>query len=199
MDITKTITEYADEILRSINDDIAEGVVPAGVCSFAELHSHVDANDYTIDADLLPDDDADYEFINDVETLVSRRLASRVLIPGTPVEYEIGSHTLKGTVRGLLPATGDEPMRVVIDTATGGTATAFPIDVKRDSDRCPVCDGETDTSDAVAVWASPVSGTLIAVTCSDECADRLGAHRDRHGALTTAAVPAARATFLARD
>jgi hypothetical protein len=31
---------------EEISDDIAAGIVPAGVASFAELHDYVDANEY---------------------------------------------------------------------------------------------------------------------------------------------------------
>lgn len=205
MNVTKTAAEYAAAIVELVDEDIAEGVVPAGVCSFVELHDHVDANEYTIDAGLFPESDDDFEFIATVEHLVARLLAERVLVAGTPVEYEIGEDTTKGTVRELLPAVAGtvgseaQPMRVVIERADGGVVTVFPLNVKRDSDRCPVCDSDADAADAVAVWASATSGTLIAVTCSDECADRLGEHRDGRGVLAMSAVPAARAAFLARD
>lgn len=44
--IVPTITVAKDLAKRQILDDIADGIVPASVSSFAELHQYVDANEY---------------------------------------------------------------------------------------------------------------------------------------------------------
>lgn len=44
----------ADEIVKMIADDVRAGVVPEGLSEFSQLHDHVDANEYAIQAyDLL--------------------------------------------------------------------------------------------------------------------------------------------------
>jgi hypothetical protein len=40
------VAAYADQIMREVEDDIAEGTVPVGVGTFTDLHSYLDANDY---------------------------------------------------------------------------------------------------------------------------------------------------------
>lgn len=44
-----TTQELAQECMRLISADISSGQVPAGVTSFDELHSYVDANTYTLE------------------------------------------------------------------------------------------------------------------------------------------------------
>lgn len=43
---TERIHEYADKIVTLVHEDKAEGVVPADVHTFTDLHDHVDANMY---------------------------------------------------------------------------------------------------------------------------------------------------------
>lgn len=71
---------YADSIMAEIDHDISIGQVPATVASFAELHDHVDGNDYALQC--IPQDAAGcwdewMELANEVEAEVSRRLAAR--------------------------------------------------------------------------------------------------------------------------
>ncbi len=85
---TATISHYADEIIKAIDEDIANGSAPVGIASFSALHDHVDANMYVIDVmqgDFPePDEDAEILF-GDEETdaanaamdEVDRRLAAR--------------------------------------------------------------------------------------------------------------------------
>ena len=78
------ITRWADQIMTMVDEDISEGVVPADVVSFRDLHGHVDANDYLEHADVpygtdLADDDdpAGVNLVNEVTDEVTRRLAAR--------------------------------------------------------------------------------------------------------------------------
>ena len=41
-----SISQYADQIVELIREDITEGVVPAEVRDYSDLHGHVDANEY---------------------------------------------------------------------------------------------------------------------------------------------------------
>lgn len=66
------VAKHADRVMGAIQDDIDAGRVPATVRSFAELHDHLDANEYT--ADIETDDD--FELVNAIENEVSRRLAA---------------------------------------------------------------------------------------------------------------------------
>ncbi len=87
---TRTASEYAGEIMAEIDSDITATVVPATVASFSELHDYVDANDYTIQAGIPYDLQADggMDLVHDVEEEVTRRLAARApLGPGYPVRY----------------------------------------------------------------------------------------------------------------
>lgn len=49
------ITGWAAQILTAIDDSIAEGVLPATVRSFTDLHDHCDANDFLTEADVPHD------------------------------------------------------------------------------------------------------------------------------------------------
>jgi len=51
------VSHYADMIIAAIRGDMAAGLIPLAAGSFAELHDHVDANEYVIDA--FGDDYAD--------------------------------------------------------------------------------------------------------------------------------------------
>ncbi|MBM0260107.1 hypothetical protein [Micromonospora sp. 4G55] len=44
------VRRFADLILAAIDEDISQGVVPAGIGSFVDLHRYLDANDYLITA-----------------------------------------------------------------------------------------------------------------------------------------------------
>lgn len=72
------ISKYADAIMSEIRADVKAGTVPATVKSFSDLHSYVDANDYA--SQVIPQGDLTWdawmELANDVETEVSRRLAT---------------------------------------------------------------------------------------------------------------------------
>jgi hypothetical protein len=55
---TLTPDLYAAQVLSAILSDVAAGIVPAAqVASFVDLHDHVDANEYLIDAEVPFDDD----------------------------------------------------------------------------------------------------------------------------------------------
>ena len=75
-----TADRYVAEILTMINEDIVSGTVPRTVASFSELHSYVDANTYTIDADVPYDLMADggMDLVHDVEARVGRALAANI-------------------------------------------------------------------------------------------------------------------------
>lgn len=66
--------QLADAMWTSIQEDMAEGVVPASVATFGELHEHVDANCYALDH--LPDYsfEAHNALINAAEDICNVRL-----------------------------------------------------------------------------------------------------------------------------
>lgn len=75
--------KLATEIMAMVIEDIAEGLVPATVTSFQELHSYTDANMYLEAAGQPWTWESDEEFIalidetNAITDEVSRRLAER--------------------------------------------------------------------------------------------------------------------------
>ena len=92
------ISVYADMIMAEIDGDIRSGHVPATVASFSELHDYVDANDYALEAAPFSGPSctcvrttdnpgcacahydawcAYMEYLNEIESEVSRRLAAR--------------------------------------------------------------------------------------------------------------------------
>jgi hypothetical protein len=87
--MSKTISDYADEIMAEIDDMIAEGwtnssgePVPADLASFSQLHEYCDANDLLIEAKVpfgsdLPEGTDPCEMVNAVTDEVTRRLAAR--------------------------------------------------------------------------------------------------------------------------
>ena len=76
-----SINEYADKIMTEIDKDIAAGWMPATVATFSELHDHVDANDYALEAapfsGFAGTWDEYMEHLNVIEAEVNRRLAER--------------------------------------------------------------------------------------------------------------------------
>lgn len=97
-----TVTEYADEIMQMIDEDIEAGTVPGSVRSFADLHDYVDANDYTLTADVpwggdiaTADDPAGVNLVNAVTDEVTRRLAapSRKFCTYGTCNYKEHDHT----------------------------------------------------------------------------------------------------------
>ena len=79
---TKTVSEYADEAMAQIDDDIAEGHVPAWVTEFSTLHDYVDANCYLLHvpfgSDIANEADPDgVALVNAVSDEVQRRLQAR--------------------------------------------------------------------------------------------------------------------------
>ncbi len=91
---TGTIDHYATEIMDMIGEDMLEGVMPKSVVSFEELHEHVDANEYMIQADVpwSPDDETAMTFYVAVQDEVTARLARRatVLAVGSMVRFYLG-------------------------------------------------------------------------------------------------------------
>ena len=78
------INRYADEIMTMIDEDIANGCIPLNVRCFGELHSYVDANEYTLQAQVpwgrefeTPDDPCGLAASIDVEAEITRRLVTR--------------------------------------------------------------------------------------------------------------------------
>lgn len=49
---------------------------------------------------------------------------------------------------------------------------------KTSEDQCPICLGSSNTDTMVFHWAGPLSATMIAITCSDECSDKFEAARE---------------------
>jgi hypothetical protein len=76
---TLTLGQFTDEVMRVIDDDIREGVLPADAATFSDLHDHVDANDYLLDAAGMatPTDDDGLELPNAISGEVDRRLRDR--------------------------------------------------------------------------------------------------------------------------
>ena len=72
----RDIAALAARIMRAIDHDIAAGLVPAGVASFAELHDHVDANEYLIEQG-LGTSDRDNTAAGAACDIVAGRLAAR--------------------------------------------------------------------------------------------------------------------------
>lgn len=101
------VERYADEIMQMIDDDISEGVVPADVASFVDLHDHVDANEYTLCAgvpfDLMADDDDGMDLVYEVEAEVARRLAERAAYAATDDdrEYVVIDGNVRYMVHGI--------------------------------------------------------------------------------------------------
>lgn len=73
------IQQYADKVWDMVGEDMYEGVLPGNVRTFTELHDHVDANEYTIQADVPFDPMTDDGMIAvaAVEAEINRRLAER--------------------------------------------------------------------------------------------------------------------------
>lgn len=59
------IAGWATQILAAVDDSIADGVLPASVRSFVDLHDYCDANNFVIDADVPHDS------VNDVQEAVN--------------------------------------------------------------------------------------------------------------------------------
>lgn len=77
--MTRTITDYADQIMTEIDGDIAEGVIPGSVASFADLHDYVDANDYLLNIGVpwgTDDPSGTDEIWNKVTDEITRRLSA---------------------------------------------------------------------------------------------------------------------------
>lgn len=77
----KTASEYADEIMVMIREDIAAGKVSPIVWSFDALHNYVDANGYTLAAHVpwggdaaTAEDPEGMALVNAVENEITRRL-----------------------------------------------------------------------------------------------------------------------------
>ena len=75
------VVAYADHIMRKVEDDIAEGTVPAGVGSFTGLHSCLDANGY-LEAAGMPYYDT--QAANDLTMEVQNEVTRRLRTPGRP-------------------------------------------------------------------------------------------------------------------
>jgi hypothetical protein len=77
---TIALDQFADEVMRAIGNDIREGIMPADVATFSELHVHVDANVYLLDVAGMPtpaEDDDGLELPNAISYEVDRRLRAR--------------------------------------------------------------------------------------------------------------------------
>jgi hypothetical protein len=79
------ISAWAERIMTQIDADTGRGLIPPDTASLAELHDHVDANDYLDAAGIpwgtdLPADDHDpagVRVVHAVQDEVMRRLAGR--------------------------------------------------------------------------------------------------------------------------
>jgi hypothetical protein len=91
-----SIDAYAEHIMGAIADDVAEGVLPARVRTFADLHDYLDANDYIQDAAVPCDGtQATLEVIALVQQEVTRRLSapSRPYCTYGTCTYPLHDHT----------------------------------------------------------------------------------------------------------
>lgn len=71
---TVTTAELGREVLRSIEEDIADGVMPWDVYDFSELHNYVDANCYTLEVAGYDGSGAGDELAGAVQDWVARAL-----------------------------------------------------------------------------------------------------------------------------
>ncbi len=86
---SEQISAWADRIMTLIEADMGCGLVPPDAASFAELHDHVDANDYLGAAGIpwgtdLPADDRDpagVRVVRAVQDEVTHRLEARKTRP----------------------------------------------------------------------------------------------------------------------
>lgn len=80
-----TVAEFADRIMELIRADVAEGIVPADVKDFSDLHDHVDANMYLEDAGQVydPDNPESIREINEIEDAITERLRNGALLNAT--------------------------------------------------------------------------------------------------------------------
>ena len=77
---TLTLGQFADEVMRTIDGDIKEGLLPADVATFSELHDHVDGNVYLLDTAGMATPSEDYdglELPRAISDEVDRRLRDR--------------------------------------------------------------------------------------------------------------------------
>lgn len=74
---TKTVDQYAEEIMVMIKEDIIAHPSMSEARTFSDLHDHIDANEYMIIADVPydPDDETVMGFYIDVQDAVTRSLA----------------------------------------------------------------------------------------------------------------------------
>lgn len=71
-----TAAEYARHIMTAINADIRDGILPATVGSFEDLHDYVDANDYLDAADVPCTPDSN-DLVADIQEAVTALLTAR--------------------------------------------------------------------------------------------------------------------------
>ncbi len=71
---TVTTQELGREVLRLIEEDVADGVMPWDVYDFSELHNYVDANCYTLQVAGYDGSDAGDELVNAVQDWVAHAL-----------------------------------------------------------------------------------------------------------------------------
>jgi hypothetical protein len=74
--MSKTIEQYADDIMQMIDADIEAGLVSRYVRTYSDLHDFVDANGYTLDAE-VPWHAENLTTINAVQAEVDARLRAR--------------------------------------------------------------------------------------------------------------------------
>jgi hypothetical protein len=127
-----SISEYAAKVVELIDVDIKAGFVPAAVATFSDLHGHVDANDYALEAAPFSEFSGTWdeymEHLNAIEAEVGRLLAERA-----------GLRRVRIT-ETLAPASASVPEppadgRVYL----GGYESASGI-----PSSCPVCGDDTD-------------------------------------------------------
>lgn len=124
------INRYAAEIMDMIGQDMIEGTVPDTIKSFTELHNHVDANEYSIQADVPFDIDGENDLLHAVEAEVGRRLAERydAMLKGEPttVGAVVVGH-LKGDLYSFTRTAtgGDRDWEVAGDVGDADYATVL--------------------------------------------------------------------------
>jgi hypothetical protein len=73
-----TTTQFASEVLKAIDADIEDGVLPPDVATFSELHDYVDANEYVLDVmGSVTSGDDDLALASAITSEVDRQLVAR--------------------------------------------------------------------------------------------------------------------------
>lgn len=126
-------TEYANQIWDMIGEDMLEGRVPDTLVAFSQLHTYVDANEYTLQADVPYDLEADggMDLVHEVEAEITRRLAERYATLLAAEPQVVGAVVLGSCKDGdfyvfaRMGEGGDEDWQVAGDVGTAKYATVL--------------------------------------------------------------------------